>query len=128
MTTGLCPVEPMNTLKMVFGIFVVVASGYVALKVIPPYFESYQFKDAVKDEATHDTYTPKTEGEIRASVYKRAQDYDIPISEDEIQVQRSGSMGNGTVVIKAQYVVHVDLPGYPLDLHFDASTENRGVF
>jgi len=24
--------------------------------------------------------------------------------------------------------VHVDLPGYPLDLHFDASTENKGVF
>ena len=117
----------MSTLKMVFGIFVVVASGYVAFKVIPPYFESYQFKDAVKDEATHATYTPKTEDEIRASVYRRAQDYEIPISEDDIQVQRSGAI-NGTVVIKAQYVVHVDLPGYPLDLHFDASTENRGVF
>ena len=118
----------MNTLKMVFGIFVVVAGGYVACKVIPPYFESYQFKDAVKDEATHDTYMPKSEAEIRASVYKRAQDYEIPISEEDIQVQRSGMAGNGMVIIKAQYVVHVDLPGYPLDLHFDASTENRGVF
>lgn len=118
----------MDTLKMVFGIFLIVASAYVAYKVVPPYFESYQFKDAVKDEATHDTYTPKTEAEIRASIYKRAQDYEIPITEEEIQVQRNGMGGNGTVIVKAQYVVHVDLPGYPLDLHFDASTENRGVF
>lgn len=118
----------MNSFKMVLGLFLLVASAYVAFKVIPLYFESYQFKDAVKDEATHDTYTTKTEAEIRASVYKRAQDYDIPISQDDIQVQRSGMGGNGTVFIKAEYVVHVDLPGYPLDLHFDASTENHGVF
>jgi hypothetical protein len=25
-------------------------------------------------------------------------------------------------------VVHVDLPGYPLDLHFDPSTENHSPF
>lgn len=118
----------MNTLKMIFGLFVIVAGAYLGLKVIPPYFESYQFRDAVKDEATHDTYLPKSEAEIRASILKKAQDYDIPITEDEIQVQRSGPQGNGMVAVRAQYVVHVDLPGYPLDLHFDASTENRGVF
>jgi hypothetical protein len=24
--------------------------------------------------------------------------------------------------------VHLDLPGYPVDLHFDASTENKSPF
>jgi hypothetical protein len=115
----------MNTLKLIFGLFVIVALAYVALKVVPAYFESYQFRDAVKDEATHDTYTSKTDSEIRASIYKRAQDYDIPITEDQIQVIRTGNLGTGTVAVRAEYVVHVDLPGYPLDLHFDASTENR---
>ena len=118
----------MNTLKMFFGIFVMVASAYVALKLVPPYFESYQFRDAVKDEATHATYTAKSEADIRATVLRRARDYDIPITEDDIQVMRSGTLTNGTIAIRAQYVVHVDLPGYPVDLHFDASTENRGVF
>ena len=118
----------MSTLKMVFALFLVVAAAYVALKVVPPYFESYQFRDAVKDEATHDTYTAKSESEIRTSIFRRAQDYDIPITEDQILVTRTGNIGTGAIVVRAEYVVHVDLPGYPLDLHFDASTENRGVF
>ncbi|MBV9183069.1 MAG: DUF4845 domain-containing protein [Acidobacteria bacterium] len=118
----------MNNLKMFFGIFVVVASAYLSIKLVPPYFESYQFRDAVKDEATRATYTTKSEADIRASVLRRAKDYDIPIAEDDIQVMRSGAQTNGTIVIRAEYVVHVDLPGYPVDLHFDASTENRGVF
>jgi hypothetical protein len=53
---------------------------------------------------------------------------DIPIAQDNIKVQRSGLNFNGTIIIHAPYVVHVDLPGYPMDLHFDASTENKGVF
>lgn len=118
----------MSTVKLFFGIFVIAAGIYVLTKLVPPYYESYAFRDAVKDEATHDTYSPKSESEIRTSVFKKAQEYDIPISEDDIQVVRGGSQYNGIVIIRAPYVVHVDLPGYPVDLHFDASTENRGVF
>ena len=113
---------------MFVGIFVIAAGIYVLTKVVPPYYESYQFQDAVKDEATHDTYSPKSESEIRTSLFKKAQEYDIPISEDDIKVVKAGTAYNGIVTIRAAYVVHVDLPGYPLDLHFDASTENKGVF
>ena len=118
----------MGTLKAFFGIFVIVAAVYVGAKLVPPYFNNYQFKDAVKDEATRDSYSPKNEQAIRTAIFKQAQNYDIPISEDDIVVQRSGLQFNGTVSVRAVYVVHVDLPMYPLDLHFDASTENKGVF
>ncbi|MBV9340200.1 MAG: DUF4845 domain-containing protein [Acidobacteria bacterium] len=118
----------MSTFKMFAGIFLMAAGIYVLSKLIPPYYESYQFQDAVKDEATHDTYSPKSEAEIRTSLLKKAQEFDIPIGEDDIKVMRSGQQYNGVVSIQAAYVVHVDLPGYPLDLHFDASTENKGVF
>jgi len=118
----------MAKIKMFLGLFVIVGGLYAAFKVAPPYFEAFQFQDAVKDEATHDSYASKTEDEIRASVFKKAQELDIPIAQDGIKVQRSGMNFNGTVIIHAPYVVHVDLPGYPLDLHFDASTENKGVF
>jgi len=37
-------------------------------------------------------------------------------------------VGTGTVDIEANYIVHVNLPGYPMDLHFDASARNKGVF
>lgn len=118
----------MGTIKAFFGIFVIVAAIYLGFKLIPPYLNNYQFQDAVKDEATRDSYSPKTEQDIRTAIFKLAQDDNIPITEDQIVVQRSGAQFNGTIVVRAAYVAHVDLPGYPLDLHFDASTENKGIF
>lgn len=118
----------MGTLKAFLGIFIIVAAVYVCAKLAPPYFNNYEFKDAVKDEALRDSYSPKNEGQIRDAIFKLAQQDDIPISEDQILVQRTGMQFNGTVAIQAIYVVHVDLPGYPVDLHFDASTQNKGIF
>ena len=118
----------MGSIKMFLGVFVIVAGVYVAAKVVPAYFENYQFQDVIKDEATRDTYAAKNENEIRTSVFKKAQELEIPITQDGILVQRQGTQFNGMVIIRAAYVVHVDLPGYPLDLHFDASTENKSVF
>lgn len=118
----------MGSFKMFVGVFVIVGGVYASAKLIPPYFENYQFQDAVKEEATRDTYSPKSENDIRSSVFKKAQEYDIPVPEEGIQVQRQGSQFNGTVSIHVPYVVHIDFPGYPVDLHFDASTENKSVF
>ena len=118
----------MASFKMFFGIFVIAASVYLGAKIIPPYFENYQFQDAIKNEATLDTYTPKTEDDIRKAIYRKAQELEIPIGEDGIKVQRQGSQFNGMVIIRANYVVHIDLPGYPMNLNFDASTENKSVF
>ena len=118
----------MGRIKMLLGLFIIVGGMYTAFKVAPPYFNAYQFQDAIKDEATHDSYVPKSEEDIRDSIFKKAADLDIPIAKDGIKVQRQGNQFSGTVIVHAAYVVHVDLPGYPLDLHFDASTENKGVF
>ena len=45
-----------------------------ASKLVPAYYANYQFQDAVKDEATRETYTTKTEDEIRESLFKKAQE------------------------------------------------------
>ncbi len=118
----------MASFKMFLGIFVIVVGVYASAKLIPPYFENYQFQDAVKDEATHDTYAPKSEDDIRSAIFKKAQEYDIPVRQEGIQVKREGSQFNGSIIIHVPYVVHIDFPGYPLDLNFDASTENKSVF
>lgn len=117
----------MSSIKMMIGIFVIVAAVYLGVELVPPYFENYQFQDAVKNEATLDSYTSKTENDIRNAVFRKAQELDIPIAEDQIHVQRQGTQGSAVIFISAPYVVHIDLPGYPMDLHFDASTTNHGV-
>jgi hypothetical protein len=117
----------MSSIKLIFGIAVIAAAVYLGVELVPPYFANYEFKDAVKNEATLDSYTPKSESDIRTAVFKKAQELDIPISEDQIHVQRQGMQGSGVIVISAPYTVHIDIPGYPFDVHFDASTTNHGV-
>jgi hypothetical protein len=118
----------MGSLKLLLGIFVIVGGGYASIKLLPPYFENYQFQDVVKDEATRDTYSPKTESDIRDTIYKKAQELDIPVTAAGIKVQRQGSQYNGAIIIDVPYVVHVDFPGYTVDLNFDVTTQNKSVF
>ena len=118
----------MGSVKMFLGIFVIVGGIFVSYKVIPPYFNNYQFQDWLRDEATRDSYAAKSEDDIRDAVIKKAAEYDIPLTAEGIHVSRSGNQFSGTVSIQAPYTIHIDLPGYPMDLHFDASTTNKGVF
>ena len=115
-------------MKMVIGIAVIAVAIYLGVQLVPVYYANYQFKDAVANEATLETYTTKPEAAIRDSIYKIAQDDGIPIDKDKIKVQRSGTTGTGTLLIAAPYTVHIDLPGYPMDLHFDVSSDNKSPF
>src|SRR5580704_8231086 len=106
----------MGTVKLIF-IFGLLAVGvYVGAQIIPPYFANYQFQDSIDTEAKLGTYSTKTEDNIRESVFKRAQDLEIPVTKDQIQVQRNGNPSTGSLYIGCEYVVHLDLPGYPMDL------------
>jgi hypothetical protein len=118
----------MGTIKLGVGIFAIVAVVYVCAELIPPFFSNYQFQDVIKTEATLATYSTKPEDAIRDTIFKKAQDMEIPLAKDDIKVKRIGIQGSGSITIETHYTVHVDLPGYPLDLQFDPSTKNAGVF
>jgi len=114
----------MGTFKLVLGLFVIGAFVYVGAAILPVYYANYEFTEAVKTEATMQTYTTKTEAAIQDSLYKKAMDLGIPIEKERLRVHRTGNQGNGSLSVEALYVVRVNFPGYPLDLHFDSSTSN----
>jgi hypothetical protein len=118
----------MGTLKLIAGFVVIAAVVYGSAMLIPPFFSNYQFEDAIETEARMSTYSTKPEDAIRETVFKKAQDLEIPIAKEQIKVQRFGYQGTGSILIETQYTVHVDLPGYPLDLNFHPTTKNRGAF
>ncbi len=118
----------MGTVKLMLGVAVIVALIIVGVQVIPPFFTNYQFEDAINNQALAATYSTKNEDDVRAMVYKAAKDLDIPITPQQIKVERSGGMGTGTLAIQADYTVRVDLPGYPLDLNFHAVSKNKGIY
>jgi hypothetical protein len=118
----------MGAIKLFGGILLIVGVVYLCAVLIPPYFSNYEFEDAIKTEAQMATYSTKPEDAIRDTIFKKAQDLEIPVGKEDIQVKRSGSQGTGSVLIQAHYTVHVDLPGYPMDLEFNPSTRNKGAF
>ncbi|HXY03605.1 MAG TPA: hypothetical protein VEI49_08490 [Terriglobales bacterium] len=118
----------MSIVKLAFGVLVLVAAIYVGATLIPVYYANYELQDMIKTEATLQTYTTKPEADIQMTVFKKAQDLDIPLSKDQIKVQRHGNTGTGSLLIDAPYTVHVELPGYPMDLRFDPSTDNKSPF
>jgi len=115
-------------MKLFFGILVIAAGIFASVALIPPYWANYQFEDAIKTEALMATNSTKTEDAIRDSVYKRAQDFGVPLDKEKIKVQHLGGNGSGSVTIEAPYTVTVSIPGYPITLNFDPTTTNKGVF
>ena len=113
----------MNRLKALFGVFLVIAAFYVGWKVVPPCFNNYQFEDAVQSEALLNSYSTKSENDIRNTLAAKAREYDIPLTAEQINVQRNGN----ELAIWAEYTIHLDLPLYPLDLKFHPATKNKRI-
>jgi hypothetical protein len=114
-------------MKMAFGLLIVAAALYLCVELIPPYYTNYEFQDALQTEALMSTNSAKSEDAIRDTVFKKAQDLQIPVAKEAIQVHRTGTQGMGSVTIAAPYSVHLDMLFYPMDLHFDASVVNKGA-
>lgn len=118
----------MGTIKLILVFALLAGAVYVSAEIIPPYFANYEFQDTLDTEARMGTYSTKGDELIRDTVFKKAQDLEIPVSREQIKVQHTGTGGNSTVMIETDYTVHVELPGYPMDLHFHPESKNKGSF
>lgn len=113
---------------MALGLAVMAAMVIVGVKVVPIYFNNYEFEDAVKNEALQATYSSRSEEDIRDTVIKRAKDYDIPLTAKQVKVSRTGTNGNGNLSIDVVYTMDINLPGYSTTVEFHPSSSNKGVF
>jgi hypothetical protein len=118
----------MGTIKLILVLGLLGGLVYVGAEVIPPYFANYEFQDTLDTEARLGTYSTRGDDVIRDTVFKRAQELELPLTKEQIKVERSGTPGNGSVIIETEYSVHIDLPGYPLDLQFHPQSKNKTVF
>ena len=115
----------MKTLKLLILLAVIGAGVYVGALVIPVYWSYYQFQDAIDSEARIQTYTQKSEDDIRQSMWKKAQQLELPLTKaEEIKVERT----QGSVSISTAYTVHIDIPVHPFDLSFQPQSQNKRAF
>jgi hypothetical protein len=111
----------MKALRAILGVVFIVVVVYGMWLLVPPYFYNYQLQDAIAEEARMNTYTQKSEEDMRDTIWRKAKELDIPIQREQVNVQREG----GSVAIWVDYTVHVDLPGHPFDLQFHPSSKNK---
>ena len=111
----------MGKLKAIIGFLVVFGGLYVGWKLIPPYFHNYELQDDLDEIARRNSYTQKTDDDVRAVVIQQAGTLDIPLKEDQIAISRNGD-GMG---ISVHYRIHVDMIVHPMDLDFTVSSVNK---
>ena len=114
----------MGKLKAFIAIAIAVGGFYVGWELIPPFFHNYELKDDLDDIARVNSYTHKTDDDIKALVIKRASDMNISLKDEQVQVSRNvDGMG-----ISVHYQVHVDLLVHPVDLDFTTESINKRAY
>lgn len=118
----------MDTVKLVFTFGVILALIFAGVKIVPPYYDNYQFEDSLKNDVLQATYSNRSVDELRVLVVKHAHDYDIPLTPQQVHITRTGGFGTGVLEIDAQYSVPLEFPGYSTSLDFHPTTSNKGVY
>lgn len=113
----------MKSWRTVLGLVILAGGVYVGYRLVPPYFNNYQFQDVVESEARMNTYgaVRRSDEELRATIVKKAAELDIPLRPEQVTIERNGT----GYVITADYTIHVDLPLHPVDLNFHTSSKKE---
>jgi hypothetical protein len=111
-------------LKAIVYTAIVAFGFFAAFKLVPPYIAEYQLADKMQEQARFAIVNRYSEEQVRETIFKEAQDLDVPIKKEEIKV-----LANTSVVrISLDYTVPVDLLFYKMQLHFTPSSENKALF
>lgn len=113
----------MKQVRAILTLAILAGAVYIGWLTVPPYFNNYKFEDVVTEEARMNTYTAKSESDIRESVYQKAKELDIPIAPEQIEVVRQGS----AVSISVKYTVHIENVIHPFDLNFNVSSKDKAI-
>jgi hypothetical protein len=114
----------MKQLKALLGLGVVVLAFYMAWVLIPPYYNNYSFQDEIENEARTAVYSQQmTEDDVKNALAKKAKELDIPLSADDIHVEKAGS----DISIWAEYTISVSTPVRSIDLKFSPATKNKRI-
>jgi hypothetical protein len=113
----------MKELKSMLGLLLLLVGGFVTYKVIPVYWGDFKLGRLLEEQAQFYTYNAKSDKEIQLAIAQKAQAMDVPISPEQLKVERLP----GELSITAEYSVHVEVPLYPFDLNFKTSTRNKNI-
>ena len=107
-------------MRSLVGLLLIASVLYLGLQVLPAYVANVRLEEAINDTA-YALSRALPEAEARQRVVAEARALDIDLSPEQVTVQKFNNEG----FVRADYTVHVALPVYPLDLHFQPASRNR---
>ena len=101
-------------LRIAAGVAVLLVLAAIAVVLVPPYIANWKLQRYVNELMEDPTIGTQEIEAVRSRVMSKAASLGIPLRAEDLQVRQSGR----AVRIDALYVVHVDVSGYTVDLHF----------
>ena len=100
------------------GLIFLLIGIFIAYKMIPVKVKAAEIRQVAEDESrsagTH------RDQQIMDTILRKAHDDDLPITEDNIRIDRH----NSQIQIDVDYTVPVQFPGYTYQWHFHHHTDN----
>jgi hypothetical protein len=94
-----------STLGCLFTLLILMAIGYFSEKIARPFWEDYQFKDRMRQEARF--AAKRSDLTIQRRLRQYADSLGLPEAAQKVSVRRR----QGTIEIWTEYYVVVELPG-----------------
>jgi hypothetical protein len=100
--------------RLIAGAAVLLILAVVGVLLIPPYAANWRLQSYVND-LVDDSVTAKLPAEaVRTRILNQAAGLGLPVHGEDIHV----GVTQGALRIDVLYIVHVDVAGYTIDLHF----------
>jgi hypothetical protein len=114
-----------SKMSLLITLVILGAMAFTAIKIVPVYVENYQFQDSIEAESRFALtgYPKKGPDDVRADIFKKAQELDIPVRSEDIRV----NITNGSVEIGTDYSVPIDLKVYQFTLQFHPHADNHSI-
>ena len=96
------------------GVAVLLIMALIAVALVPPYVGNWKLQRYVNEVVDDPATAQLAEDITREKIVSRAAALGLPVHTSDVQVKRSPE----GVRVDVMYVVHVDLAGYTVDLHF----------
>ena len=116
-----------NKAKLIVGLAILVLAVVVGWPFASCELSYFELRADLRDIASQNSVriglSPEsTDDEIRATVVRAARKYEIQLGPEQVTLQHTGTVGESTLYLAADYDVHVRLPGYSFTLHFTPSS------
>lgn len=107
-----------GNLGCIFGLILLGLAVFVAWKMIPVKVRAADLRQTVVDEAK--SAGSHTDERIRAGILSKAQELQLPVTDDSIKITRVQS----EITVDVDYVIPIEFPGYTYQWHINNHAQN----